>query len=549
MQKYSLIISIIIILLFFSCVKEKPTPSVYDLKIVKTKNILLNNNDKILSYSQKQLIKLDNNNIIILNINGKKLSFYNINNGQKVHEIITDSKKNLDSYFFVNKDSIFIFYEESHPPSDEDREIPGQFQLIDYYGNIKIKYPYNIAMSDWHNNVDMKILLPPRQSWEDIHIIQNDIFFKTMTEQIGDVGTKEFMENRLPFMMRYNTIDQKFYLSKLYNFPYIEEGIYYPTSWSVVNVAISGNNLPLVRYNYSSNVFEWDYKNDKLITHPLKSRLIDTIMPMTSPSSYHFYNLECAYGQINYDHYRKLYFANLYYNSNFYEDNDGLRTVIIANDKFEYLGELYCNKQFPIYYTKNNILSIINSNDSTIKIDYLELIKTNRDFDKYIDSCKNDLKIRKEKVEKIKNAFNNSANSLIEILKSQQNIKENNYTVLTIYPTAGCIGCNEFILNFISQQKSLLENLPFYLVITADNSKQISKELKKYNLQNFKNLAIDSIGIIKKQTQHKGLLNPRLTIIRNNKIETDDIYESFETETTLLATFLNSLGLCFADKE
>ena len=392
------------------------------------------------------------------------------------------------------------------------------------------------------NKIGVEKLLPPRQEATCIPVIGNDVFFSAFYTQIGDVGTKEFMENRLPFLMRYNTVDQKFYPSKLNSFPYIEEGIYYPTSYKVLYPSISGNNLPLVRYNYSSDIFEWDYKKDKLITHSFKSRLVDTIKPMASPSNYHFNNLECWYAHTYYDSFREIYFSALYFSEDFYDRGNGLWSIVIANKDFEYLGELYCNKKWPCDYTKEHTLNIYPINDSTIQIDYLELVKTDRDFDKYIDSCKNDLRLRREKIENIKKYFGNENNPVIEYLKTQKTILEKDYTALTVYIDSGCVGCNDFMLSLISENRSMMEVAPFYLIISG-NEVNINAAIKKYNLEDFKNLITDPDEIIKKRTVFNGILNPRLTIVKNGEVKDDAIYDSFETETVLLPAFLGSLSM------
>jgi len=533
----------LIAILFSACCKEKPQPSVYDLKIVKSKQIELEDGDIDYVFAQEQVINIDGKNIIILNVAGKKLAFYNIDEGKKEHEILTDSTRTLSSFYYQNKDSIFIYYNYSSPV-EIDITTPGQFQLIDYNGNIKTKFPYNIDTTDIPAHLKLSNLLPPRLNSNLIPVIGDNVIFATFSKYKGHVGTKEFMENRFPLALRYNIKEQKFYVSKLYSFPYIEEGIYYPTSWHVDYFSISKNNLPLIRYNYSSSIFEWDYINDKLITHSFKSRLIDTIMPMETPSTYHFHTLECAYQNAHYDKYRELYFLEFYFNENFYINNRDLYSVIIADKDFNYLGELYCNKSWPAYYLEDYILDINPSGPSTIRVDYLELVKTDRNFDEYIDSCKNDLAKRKEEREVFKKSFSKDKNPLLEFINSKNLIKEDNYTIITIYPKKGCIGCNDFILEFISEQRATLEYTPFYLIFTSNNPKNIEEELEKYNLKDFKNLIIDSEGIIDKQTIHNGLLNPRLTIIRDGKVITDEIFKSEETETVLFPGLLNSLGLC-----
>ncbi len=537
------IFTTIITSLFFSCNEEKPKPSVYDTKILKKKVITLEEGDSY--WYNSQLVEIDNANILVFSVNSKKLSFYDIDKGKKTHEIILDTNKILNSFYYINKDSILILYKCFYPVSIED-ESENQMQLIDYNGKIKTKFRFDVADTKWIDKIGLEKLLPLIEF--DV-AIGNNAFFTTFSEQNGDLGTKEFLDNPLPFLMRYNFKEQKFYVSDTNSFPNIKEGDYYPTSLNVKYFSESVNGFPVIRYLYSSDIFEWDYKNDKLITHKLKSRLLDSVEPFAKPTRYHFNKLKNGFLHVHFDKYRKLYFLDNYYSDDFYYNGTPMYSAIIANEKFEYLGEIYC-KSRPSSFTKNDMLSIISINEcSAIEITYYELIKTDRDFESYIDSCKKDIKIRREKMIELKKPFEKKDSSVLNFLKSKKEISIKDYTVLTIYPTSGCIGCNDFMYNLISEMKSDLQYLPFYLIMSDDNIDYMNKELRKYDIRGMKNLYIDSLGTIKKNTVHDGLFNPRLIVVRDNKVKLDTIYKSEDTGTSLRSAFLASFGLCSPKKK
>jgi len=171
----TILIFVIISLFFCSCGKEKP--SVYDLKVVKTTEIVLEESDRNYEFGKDQLVEIDGANILIIKVNNEKLSFYDIDSGRKIHEILTDVERVLESYCYINKDSIFIFYESLSLIADIDRKIPGQFQLIDYNGNIKTKFPYNLDTINLVHKVRIDTLLPPQQRTNLIPIIGNNVFF------------------------------------------------------------------------------------------------------------------------------------------------------------------------------------------------------------------------------------------------------------------------------------------------------------------------------------------------------------------------------------
>ncbi|HNY44707.1 MAG: hypothetical protein ACOX0V_08555 [Bacteroidales bacterium] len=65
----------LIAILFSACCKEKPQPSVYDLKIVKSKQIELEDGDIDYVFAKEQVINIDGKNIIILNVAEKSSLF------------------------------------------------------------------------------------------------------------------------------------------------------------------------------------------------------------------------------------------------------------------------------------------------------------------------------------------------------------------------------------------------------------------------------------------------------------------------------------------
>src|SRR5574344_655458 len=412
------IFSFFLIMIFYSCNDNKPKPSVYELQVIKSKTIALEEGDNFLWIFNSQLVEIDGANVLIMRgsdngLTDNKLSFYDIDKGEKIHEIKFDSTKNLYDFHYISKDSILIlYYFQADLPIEEYSE--NQLQLSDYYGNIKTKFRYDFAESKWLNKVGMDKLLPIKHI--DV-VIGNNIFVQTLFEQIGDLGTKEFLENPLPFWMRYDLKEQKFYISDTNSFPNIKKGDYYPTSLQAKYFSSSEDGFPIVRYLYSSDIFEWDYKEDKLITHKLKSMILDTVEPMSSPSRYYDNRLKNGFTHIWYDKYRKRYFWGNFIAPNFFYKEKPLYSAVIANEKFDYLSEFYC-KYFPDFFTKDNMLRIYQINEGrAIKIDYYDMYKTDADFDKYIDSCKKHLQKCREKMIELKKPFEKKDSSVIHFLK------------------------------------------------------------------------------------------------------------------------------------
>jgi hypothetical protein len=153
-------------------------------------------------------------------------------------------------------------------------------------------------------------------------------------------------------------------------------------------------------------------------------------------------------------------------------------------------------------------------------------------------NCYFDLQLNKE------NFYNDllGEDYVNNFLRLKKNIKEENYTILTIY-TQGCIGCVETMLENINQNKEKYEKLPFYVIISGQKV-NIDRKLKDYpNIKNFRNLVIDSTEIIGNMTKINGLKNSRLTIIKNNEVVMDSIFDTPHIETGLIPIMLKNIGI------
>jgi hypothetical protein len=527
-----------------SCKKSPEIkPAVYDFKVKNTVELVLNESDRAYLRGREQFVEIDGENIIILNIGNRKLAFYDIDKSLKIHEINLDSTRYLESYRFVNRDSIFItYYVDNY---DEELKNPSRFQMINYKGETISIFGYDIDTTDVKNkgyNID-DIL--PTCNFLRMPICEDKILFPTYRLNVDNVGTPEFMKNPIPFALMYDLEKQKYVISRHRNFPYVTEGVYYPTSKNVVYASISGNNLPLYRYNYSSNVFEWDYKNDEIITHSLKSRLIDTIMPCEKPTRYSANALESYYGIIFYDKCNELYYSEMYFNENFYGDMQ--HAIIIADKNFNYLGEIYNNVYWPAYSNENLLFDLRPKDDSTITISYLKIVKTNRDYDKYIDSCRNDLQQKKKAVDDYKERFDAGKNTISNFLKSNIKLETDNYKIVTFYVNEGCLGCSDAVYDEIHNNRDIFEESQFYIIVSASSKSEAIEELTRFGLQDFKNLVIDSKGVLKRLAGTDGLLNPRITIVKDNKVVLDSIYRAKDIVKELIPQLYDFSPVFFDD--
>ena len=152
----------------FSCNNaEQKDKSVYDYEIYKTQDIILaeEDNGKYVTYSnskKNQLVNIDGKDVLILNMKCCSLSFYDLESGKKIHDILVDSLGKMKSFYFLGKDSIFISC--SNISDGKELETPQAFRLIDWNGNVKKKYGYDVDLEELNNyKYDINKLIPPQK--------------------------------------------------------------------------------------------------------------------------------------------------------------------------------------------------------------------------------------------------------------------------------------------------------------------------------------------------------------------------------------------------
>lgn len=519
-----LLLLIIFSVTLFSCKKntEQNDKFVFDYEVYKTKDIILAEEDRggYLNF-YTQIVNIDGKDVII-KINGQHLSFYELENGEKTHDIFIDSLSYIWSCDYVGKDSIFISC--STLERDIELESPQALRLIDWEGNVKKIYGYDIDQEELNNyKYDANKLVPPQS--ESVFCNGSVIFNSTYSFSYGLLGTEESVENPLPLGIRMDTKENKYHISKHRKYSYIKQGMYYPTYHSII-VTKSANNLPLFRYPYSSSVFEWDFEQDNVIEHYFKSALVDSIMPLQQPTE-RGYEVPCFYAWDKYDKYNQVYVCGIYFNEKIYGENK--HGLIFADKNFQYLGEMYDNKHYPSISNNDMALSVHRKNDSIITISYLKLIKTKRDYNKYIDSCKNELQVMMQNVEDRKNALLNGCPS-INFVKSQMEIKESSYKILTLYGE-GCIGCDMVTLQTLYDNREVLNKVPLYIIVSNTNP---SEYMQNYELTYYDKVVIDSTCIMKNIANTSSLLNPRITIVEEGEVTLDTIYQALDIEDKLL---------------
>ena len=522
------LLAILLSVTLFSCKDNKQNDKfVFDYEVYKTQEIKLEENDYNCHILGQQMVQIDGRDVIVLLMwEKKKLSFYDIENEKKINEIVVDTTEILWWFHYINKDSIIVHCSAM----DQETELnsPQAQRLIDYNGVVKKIYGYDMDESELQENkYDKEDLLP--FTGNNFAFCKNNIVSPETYSDGGLVGTKEHIESPRPIATRLDIDENKCHASKNHKWESVKEGEYYPT-YVLSYITSTSNGWPLIRNSFCSDLFEWRFDEDKIIKHSAKSRLIDTIMPLESPAEYE-YNVPEYYQSIKYLPAGDIYYNMAYFSKDFYDDN--IWSLVIFDKSFNYLGEIYNNERW-LDANEKNIYDCYKKDNQTLKIDYIRLVKTNRNYENYIDSCKKDLQQRRLRCEENKRKLTEGALASVNFVKSYMEITASDYKILTLYCNEGCIGCEAIVLNTLMAYKEIINKIPFYIIVSADNMAHINTYMEQNNLYDFDKVIIDSTGIMKSIAKTNLLRNPRITVIDDDKAILDTIYQAMDIEEKLL---------------
>ncbi|GAB4278889.1 MAG: hypothetical protein Kow0068_02670 [Marinilabiliales bacterium] len=497
--------------------------------------------------SGAQYAIIDGVETIILYLNNRKLTFYDLKSQKKYHEIKLGIQE-LYSFYYLNKDSIFLFYVNQY--NENDYIDSNQFILLNFYGEIKKRYSFknDIIWSRENQPLPINTAVYPSLFGNKFEILKKDkAFFFLRKMNPYNIGTEEFLSYKSPVVSYYDLSKEKLETSKSLWYPYIRKGVYYPSDFPIMNYCVSHNKLPIIRFFYSSKLFEWDYEHDKIKEYTLKSNLLDTIMPTIKPTLRSDNNIEAMYLNISYDPYRKLYFSILMFSPDIY--GIGTWSMIIADENLNYIGEIFRPEMsaFRPIFTKEHIVEVKPGEPGFVDVNFYKLIESDVPESLYIASIKDSLmKIKKKMNDRIC-SFTTRKKSEKQYIYSyliNKNIvnKNQNFSAVCVYIDAGCPGCNESVLRFVGDNLNILEKLPFYLIISGRNSLEIKKQIKYYNLVPMRKMYIDTLGdlILLDKSENK---NPHLLVYKNDSLLIDSIYLANDIYTGLIPTLTESLGL------
>ncbi len=447
----------------------------------------------------------------------------------------------LNDFDFINKDSIMLYGYSNNFENDSS------IRCINIKGETKHVYPLyssNIISSrnPAENLIPKKAEIQPTAHF----VFDNKIFISLNYPYYGFKG----YQTKYPLVGYYDLLKDSLILNNDIWYPEIDAKTYYSSyNFYKHSVSLTEKGTINISFSHSPTIIEWDFKKNKTKSHCVDSKFAfkipfsDTIQ--VENSDYDNYNTENGLfipelGYLMKDNVRVNY-REMILPSNKYGEFVILR--VFFDSQYNYMGEMiinsdyYLNKYKNIYYScliKKGRLHLRylkplykSFDENTLKnqLDSLEKLEIEAKAKKKIELCE----ITGGKT----NLFLYQKNDIIKYLQKSQQIQDTSFSI-AILNKNGCGPCNEYLLQFIKNNQSVLFSIttkPMYLLYVSENDKieNIEAYLDGYMLFDKNHVRLDLTSMYK--TFHPYVdLNPRLILVSQNNVVLDNIYMPREME-------------------
>lgn len=477
-------------------------------------------------------------------VNAEKSMCFTVGNVYETHpvlykfnfdtQLLTDSidfSKLLPSdatiiqFHYLSKDSIFLFLMERTNYHERAILLTNQ--------NAELKKLYKINSPLFSNKTPDS---PPEFLFDFMRVTDEKLIINIFPFDFTAFDSEKIKHKNYPIIAYYDLQKDTLVFNKELKFPDLTIG-YLPWGANFCDVCISPSGNPIIGFRYTPTLIEWDIEKNCNYTHEIKSNSINTILP--SPNEIFTENCDTQpyYSSLNYNSFQKKYSRKI----SFPDQRFGnFRNILVFTDyKFNYLGETINSN-----YTNQNIANfqyIENSNSSENNFFFV----TNKDIPKLasISTIKKEIDLSQKRQNLIINnarcsigiggkSMKYSSSDFINFANKRHHINDSAFVLFTVQENT-CLGCVKYILNFFYTNKTVLDKKQFYLLYVSKDTNSEKEELKKFDFSDFKNFRVDTSSIY--QTFHPYVSdNPRITFVKNNKVEFDSIYPSGNLEEMVL---------------
>jgi len=479
-----------------------------------------------------QFTEINGSNILVCQILKKshysdEIYFIDLKTKKNINTINLSEKLSSDAqlinFLYINNDSILLVYDKFKKDST--------FILSDINGNIKKVYKTH---NPYFNKIDSSLWVKSPFIFYD-----NKCFFTT-SRICADIGTKEFSDEKYPIIGYLDLLKDTIVLNQELWYQNIREGLFYPWQVTILGYTISHRGTILISFANSSLLKEWNYKNNKINTFKVKSQIVDTILPEQEMFFGQQSKTQPYNGNVYYDKQNNIYVKDIWFPKNEYGE---FRHISVFFDTtFSYIGESN------LFYDVNNYNQQSNGwfNRVSEYNDSLKFIKTEYEFDKLdlnkiltkIDSAKQSVKnIKQEKFCSIMGGNYNfegySDKLMIDYTKKIFNIEDSASFSLFVITGKDCPSCDDYVLNFINMNNAVINSTGACVLFAGSNVKYFKRLIEENNLTNIQHIAVDTTGIYT-DLHHFSQYNPRLLLVRENKVVSDTIYLPNDLEQMIM---------------
>ena len=436
-------------------------------------------------------------------------------------------KFGLRDFNVFNKDSILLLNNSDNNDST--------LMVINSKGEIKKVFPLhypNLISSQYPDS----ILIPQQNQiyvTSNMILADNKIFLAFYYYYYGLKG----YQKHYPIIGYYDLKKDTLIVNNDIWYPELKEGKYFKEELYSPGIILNNKGNIIISFQYTPTFYEWDFKRNILKTHCVASQFVDTIKYSKSLfANYDDYRLEYNYTSFyclfdySTDH-------NLYHRGVVLEDKNKAKSLflsIIIDSAYQYKGEtfyednihtgiIYKDLSYEVFI-KNGRLKLIffkntykpyNKNNIKKKID-----------DEYARQFEEKKKEVCTIVENYNINYQYQPNDIIKYLRKKHNIKDSSF-VVTILNNSGCPPCNDYVLTFIQMNQATLFTMekPLYVMYANENSTALEIEgiFNEYNITDRSHTICENSKIFKNFNPHP-YNNPRLVLVRNNKVIFDEIY-------------------------
>lgn len=457
---------------------------------------------------------IDNGKEIIVNFYQKNsLYFYDLQKKSIIGKINFPFTFNLDNFEYINNDSILLFlsgvnyfyYDTAIVVINRLGDIKHAFALI--HNQIISSFAFNLK--DLNDEKYFNALFP---LFTSNGLYKNKVFF------VINVSHEKFInEPFIPILGYFNFENCKTIVDTSKTYPFKNKIKTFNFSQNVLklNFTVENKNDMFINFNYSPVVYKVDLETNSIKPLYLNSKLIDT----TNVYNENYYGKKITYFY-SYVHFCEPFKKYIRFTAKM-KDNVWYRSIVTYDTNFKYLGECFFSK--PLSYRKGKAYYYYIDNDSLIIEEYIpeEIPYKNAEFENELKSIMNKDVIYSNEACYINSRTTGRKKNVYDFLKNRKISFDSTCSILILHEN-GCGPCNEYFINFIKNNLFLLnmKDKPFkFVYITNDTNK--TKKI-------FKQEKIEPVILDKPQNYNSyhffNIFNPRLVLIKNNKIISDTIY-------------------------